>query len=68
MSNVDASVSWLVELEAIAEGQASRLSAIYDLRHERTHDLVEFVVDVGRNPDIDLLTDACKILKAIGGF
>jgi hypothetical protein len=45
-------------------GQADRLDDIYALRHE----LIKYIVDPDFEPDVELLTDALAILKAISGF
>ena len=63
-----ASLLWLVEAGAISDAQARRLDAIYDHRHELTHELVRFVVDPDSDPDVGLLTDALEILKALDRF
>lgn len=63
-----ASLAWLVEAGAITDAQARRLDAIYDHRHELTHELVRFVVDPDSDPDVELLTDALEILKALDRF
>lgn len=63
-----ASLLWLVDSEAITSAQADRLDAVYAHRHEVTHELLKYIVDLAFEPDIELLTDALVILKAIERF
>lgn len=63
-----ACVAWLVRSGALRQGQADRLDQIYDHRHELTHDLGQFLIDVDREPDVTLFTDALEILKSIHRF
>lgn len=62
------SLLWLVHSGAISNAQADRLDAIYAHRHELTHELGKFIVDVDVEPDMDLFVDALTILKAIADF
>jgi hypothetical protein len=59
---------WLVENGAITREQADRLDEIYAHRHELAHELVGFIVDVDREPDVALFTDALNMLYAIHRF
>jgi hypothetical protein len=63
-----ASLEWLRSSEAISLSQVARLEEIYKHRHELTHELAKFIVDVDAEPDIDLLTDAVKIMRDISRF
>lgn len=63
-----ASLLWLVEGEAITLAQADRLNDIYAHRHQLSHELIKYIVHPEFNPDIELLTDALAILKAIRRF
>ncbi len=67
-SKFKASLLWLVDGGAITQTQADRLDAIYDHRHDLSHELVKFIVDPNIDPDIDLLTEAIAILKDIRRF
>ena len=49
-----ASLLWLVEAEAITLAQADRLDEIYDHRHELTHALGKYIIDVNFEPKLDL--------------
>lgn len=63
-----ASLLWLVDNEAITLAQADRLKDIYDHRHDLTHELIKYVVDVNFEPDVDLFADALTILADIRRF
>ncbi|GAA1210816.1 hypothetical protein F6W70_09665 [Microbacterium maritypicum] len=64
----DASALWLQHAEAITPEQRHRLTEIYAHRHHLTHGLAGFIVDVNREPDATILTDALQIAAAIDGF
>lgn len=64
----EASVAWLCRYEAITQQQAARLNEIYNHRHELTHELIAFIVDVDRNPDAQLFVDALSILRDVHSF
>ena len=63
-----ASLLWLVEGEAITLVEADRLDDIYAHRHELSHELIKYIVDPGFEPDVELLTDALAILRAVRRF
>ena len=63
-----ASLLWLIEMGAITEKQADRLDAIYAHRHQLTHELGKYLVDVDFEPDTDLFTDALSILGDLSRF
>jgi hypothetical protein len=63
-----ASLLWLVDMEAITLAKADRLDEIYDYRHDLTHELIKYVVDVNFEPDMDLFADALDILRDIRRF
>ena len=63
-----ASLLWLVNSEAITSEQAERLDAIYAHRHDLTHELLKYIVDVDHEPDVDLFSDALAILSDIRRF
>lgn len=67
-SKFRASLLWLVHSDAITLAQADRLDEIYDHRHDLTHELIKYVVDVKFEPDVELLADALKILADIRRF
>jgi hypothetical protein len=63
-----ASLLWLVDHEAITQTQADRLNEIYAHRHDLTHELIKYVVDVKFEPDVNLFLDALTILADIRRF
>jgi len=63
-----ASLLWLVQGDAITLAQADRLDDIYAHRHELSHELIKYIVDPDFEADVELLTDALTILKAIRRF
>jgi len=67
-SRFRASLLWLVDVEAITLAQAARLDEIYDHRHDLTHELIKYVVDLQFEPDVDLLADALDTLRDIQRF
>ncbi|MCZ2818177.1 hypothetical protein [Modestobacter sp. VKM Ac-2984] len=60
-----ASLLWLEDMEAITTEQRKRLDAIYAHRHDLTHELVRYLVDVDTEPDVDLFQEALEILLSI---
>ena len=64
----DASAVWLEQVGAISRAQRERLNEIYAYRHELTHEVVGFIVDVARDPDISMLTDALAIARDLDRF
>ena len=67
-SRFRASLLWLVDMKAITLAQADRLDEIYDHRHDLTHELIKYVVDLKFEPDVDLFADALDILRDIRRF
>jgi hypothetical protein len=63
-----ASLLWLVDYKAITLAQADRLDVIYAHRHDVTHELIKYVVDVKFEPAVNLLADALVILRDIRRF
>jgi len=63
-----AHLTWLVNAGAIAPEHAERLDAVRRHRHDVTHEVVAFLVDPKRDPDVDLLVDAVTILDALTRF
>jgi hypothetical protein len=57
-----ASLLWLIEMKALTEERAERLDAIYAHRHQLTHELGKYLVDVDFEPDMTLFIDALAIL------
>jgi hypothetical protein len=57
-----------VESEAITLEQADRLEDIYTHRHDLTHELGKYIVDVDFEPNTDLFIDALRILVDITRF
>lgn len=67
-SAFNASTIWLEQAGAITEVQRARLDEIYGHRHALTHELARFIVDVDREPDVSILTDALAIERDIDRF
>lgn len=63
-----ASLLWLQEMDALTVEQAARLDAIYDHRHDLTHELAKYLVDPNLEPDFDLFIEALKTMKALSRF
>ena len=63
-----ASLLWLVEGDAITLAQADRLEDIYAHRHDLSHELLKYIVDLDFEPDVEMFTDALTILKATRRF
>jgi hypothetical protein len=63
-----ASLLWLIGMDAISPNQAERLEAIFAHRHELTHELAKYIVDVNFEPDVDLFVEALATLKSIARF
>ena len=59
------STVWLVKNEVITDDEAARLEAIYAHRHDLTHELAKYLIDVDANPDLDLFVEALAILHKI---
>jgi hypothetical protein len=64
----DASARWLERAGAITAAQRERLDEIYAHRHQLTHGIAGFIVDVEQEPDISILTDALQIARDIDRF
>lgn len=63
-----ASLLWLEEGGAIAGEQVARLEAIYAHRHDLTHELGKYIVDIDFEPNVQLFLDALAILRDISRF
>ena len=63
-----ASLAWLIEMDAITQGQADRLTGIYEYRHDLTHSLVKYIVDLDYEPDYAIFDDALSILRDLSRF
>ena len=62
------SLLWLVENNAISLTQANRIDEIYAHRHDLTHELGKYVVDIDFEPDMQLFSDAVEILSDLRRF
>lgn len=67
-SRFRASLLWLVAHGAITLAQADRLQVVQQHRHELTHELIEYVINVKLEPSIELFADALAILRDISRF
>ena len=63
-----ASLLWLEDGGAITSAQVERLDAIYAHRHDLTHELAKYIVDVDFEPDVELFHDALEIMRDISRF
>lgn len=64
----DASARWLEQAGAITAAQRERLDEIYTHRHQLTHGIAGFIIDVEQEPDVSILTDALQIARDIDRF
>lgn len=64
----EASLLWLEEMKAITTEQRDRLDEIYAHRHDLTHELSKYLVDVDAEPDVELFQQALEILLSIHRF
>jgi hypothetical protein len=62
------SLLWLVGCKAITEAQADRLDAVYEHRHDLTHELGKYIVDPDFEPNFELFVEALDILGSIHRF
>lgn len=67
-SKFRASLLWLVDGDAITLAQADRLEDIYAHRHDLSHELIKYIVDLAFEPDVELFTDALGTLASIRRF
>ncbi len=64
----DASVRWLVKMDALTEAQAEVLHELRQHRNEVAHELVRYVVDPGVEVRVDMLLAGRDCLKALARF
>ena len=64
----EASLLWLQDMGAINADQVGRLDEIYAHRHDLTHELAKYLVDLDFEPDITLFVDAVDVLKTLSRF
>jgi len=63
-----ASLLWLVGSNAITSAQMNVLDRISQHRHDLTHELGKYLVDLDFEPDVDLFVEAVSILRSISRF
>ena len=63
-----ASLLWLVDSNAISSAQMLVLDRVYQHRHDLTHALDKYLVDVDFEPDVNLFVEAVSILRSISRF
>lgn len=63
-----ASLLWLEDGGAITSAQVERLDTIYTHRHDLTHELGKYIVDIDFEPDVELFRDALGIMRDISRF
>lgn len=64
----EASLLWLVQMDAITREQSRKLDQIYSHRHGLTHELAKYLVDVDFEPDLPLFLDAVSIFRDLDRF
>lgn len=64
----EASVNWLIQMEAITQDQADSLGVIRSHRHELAHELARFMVDPGADVSVDRLAELQAIMRALDRF
>jgi len=64
----EASVNWLVQMEALTQDQADSLDAIRSHRHELAHELARFIVDPDADVSVDRLTELQSIMRSLDRF
>lgn len=64
----DASVQWLVEMEALTVDDVEVLDRIRKHRHEVAHELATYLVDPALDVRIDVLVEARDVLVRLGQF
>lgn len=64
----EASVKWLIQMEALTQNQADSLEVIRTHRNELAHELARFVVDPDANVSVDRLTDLQGIMRSLDRF
>ncbi len=64
----EASVNWLIQMEALTQDQADSLDAIRSHRHELAHELARFIVDPDADVSVDRLTELQGIMRSLDRF
>jgi hypothetical protein len=68
VSIFDASVEWLVELEALTRDDVELLRRVREHRNEVAHELAKFLVDPSADVSIELLFEVRDVLQRLGQF
>ena len=61
----EASLAWYCAADAITKEESGRLDAVYKHRHDLTHELAKYLVDVEAEPDLGLFLAALGTLRKI---
>lgn len=64
----DASVDWLVELEALTAEDVELLCRVRDHRNEVAHELARYLVDPSFDVNVELLFEVRGIIRRLGQF
>lgn len=64
----EASVNWLIQMEALAQDQADSLEAIRSHPHELAHELARFIVDPDADISVERLTEPQGIMRSLDRF
>lgn len=64
----EASLNWLIQMEALTQEQADALDAIRSHRHEIAHELPRFLVDPDADVSIERLVELRGIMRSLDRF
>ncbi|BAJ73211.1 helicase subunit of the DNA excision repair complex [Microbacterium testaceum StLB037] len=64
----DASVNWLIQIDALTQKQVDALEAIRSHRHEIAHELARFIVDPDADVSVDRLAELQEIMRSLDRF
>ena len=67
-SRFNASLQWLLQMKAVSEEDISQLNTIYEYRHDLTHRLSKYLIDIDHEPDAQMLVDGVTILDKMSQF
>jgi hypothetical protein len=64
----DASVAWLVEMEALTSDDVKLLRRVREHRNEVAHELAKYLVDPSADVSIELLFEVRDVIRRLGQF
>jgi hypothetical protein len=68
VSIFDASVAWLVEMEALTTEDVDLLRRVRDHRNEVAHGLAKYLVDPNFDVNVDVLFEVRDVIRRLGQF